>query len=390
MFNQKSAAPLDPVGLAMAMGPFGESRMLPKAAYVDADVLAWERQHVFSDWICLGRVSDVAAPRSTKAYSVGESSVLVSRGDDGALHAFENACRHRGHELLPCGGSAQQRAIVCPYHAWTYRHDGSLIGAPGFKQQAGFDKASFGLMSIPVHDWHGWIFVDPSGAAGDFMAHIGDLEAIIAPYDADSLLTAETHEYDVAANWKVVIENYQECYHCSMIHPELCRVSPPTSGENIDREGNWVGGWMELRAGAETMSLDGRSHGTVMARLDEQEQHTVMYVAVLPNLLISLHPDYVMTHLLTPMSPDLTHIECSWAFPPHVLRREGFAPSYAVDFWDITNRQDWNACESVQRGIKAPSFAPGPLAPEEDGVYQFVSMMARRYLAEESAAVQVV
>jgi Rieske 2Fe-2S family protein len=163
-------------------------------------------------------------------------------------------------------------------------------------------------------------------------------------------------------------------------------VSPPTSGENIDRVGDWVGGWMELRAGAETMSLDGKSLGTVMARLDEEKQHTVMYVAVMPNLLISLHPDYVMTHLLTPLTPDLTHIRCSWAFPPRAMERAGFDASYAVDFWDLTNRQDWAACESVQRGIKAPGFVPGPLAPEEDGVYQFVTLMARRYLGLLAAA----
>ena len=147
------------------------------------------------------------------------------------------------------------------------------------------------------------MFVDRTGSAEDFASYIGELEEIVAPYDAESLVTSETHQYDVEANWKVIVENYQECYHCSMIHPELCRVSPPTSGENIERDGNWVGGWMELRQGAETMSLDGRSGGVAMARLDEHELSTVMYVAVLPNLLISLHPDYVMTHLLVPISP---------------------------------------------------------------------------------------
>ena len=171
-------------------------------------------------------------------------------------------------------------------------------------------------MDMPVREWHGWIFVDPNRQGPDFDQHIGELEDILARYDAETLVTAETHEYDVAANWKVIIENYQECYHCSLIHPELCKVSPPYSGENLEREGNWVGGWMALAEGAETMSLSGESKGTVIARLDEEEQHTVMYIAVMPNLLISLHPDYIMTHLLTPIDADTTHIKCSWAFPP--------------------------------------------------------------------------
>jgi Rieske 2Fe-2S family protein len=276
---------------------------------------------------------------------------------------------------------------MCPYHAWTYNLDGSLKKAPGFKEHGDFDQADFGLAEIPVRDWHGWVFVDPSGHGPDFSEHIGELEGILSNYDAKTLVTVETHEYDVAANWKVVIENYQECYHCSMIHPELCRVSAPQSGENIDKPGNWVGGWMDLRDGVETMSLDGRSKGSVMTRLDEEEQHTVMYLAVMPNLLLSLHPDYVMTHLLIPVTPDLTRIKCSWAFPPHVVEAEGFDPSYAVDFWDLTNRQDWGACESVQRGIKAPNFVPGPLAPEEDGVYHFVSLLAKKYLGEVDSPV---
>jgi Rieske 2Fe-2S family protein len=382
MVNQTPAAPLDADELALSVKPFGSSRMLPKAAYLSPEVLAWERTTVFADWICLGRSSEVPMPKMTKAYSVGESSVLVSRGDDGQLRAFENACRHRGHELLPCGGTAEEQNITCPYHAWVYKHDGSMLGAPGFKRYKDFDKSEFGLMAMPAREWHGWIFVNPNRDGSDFASHIGELEDILSRYDAETLITAETHSYEVAANWKVIIENYQECYHCSMIHPELCRVSPPSSGENIDRPGNWVGGWMELAEGAQTMSLSGESKGTVMARLDEEEQHTVMYIAVMPNLLISLHPDYIMTHLLTPLTPDTTHVTCSWAFPPAAVESEGFDPSYAVDFWDLTNRQDWAACESVQRGIKAPGFKPGPLAPEEDGVYHFVSLMARRYLGE--------
>jgi Rieske 2Fe-2S family protein len=354
--------------------------MLPRAAYLDPAVLAWERQHVLGGWLCIGRSSELTGTPGLKAVSTGTSGVLLSRDATGRLRAFENACRHRGHELLPCGTTSEPRAIVCPYHAWTYDFDGSLRGAPGFKRVTGFDPSSHSLFEMPVADWHGWVFVDPSGTAGDFAEHIGALDAIVAPYATELLVTAASHDYDVAANWKVLIENYQECYHCSMIHPELCRVSPPESGENLHLDGDWVGGWMDLRPGAATMSLDGRSASPVIAQLGAEQQRTVMYVAVLPNLLISLHPDYVMTHLLTPLTAGTTHVHCSWAFLPDVAAQADFDPSYAVDFWDITNRQDWRACESVQRGMNAPRFTPGPLAPAEDGVYHFVTYLARAYL----------
>ena len=370
-------APVDVSQVHRALAPFGSSRMLPRGSYLDDAVLAWEREHFFGGWQCVGRSGDVA-PGGMHAQSVGEYGVLLTRDQEGVLHGFENACRHRGHELLPCGSSQEARAIVCPYHAWSYRLDGSLIGAPGH-HDVELDKSTLGLKAVEVREWHGWIFLDRTGRGGKFQAHIGELEDVVARYGAADLVTPVSHEYDVAANWKVIIENYQECYHCSMIHPELCRVSPPESGDNVELDGDWVGGWMELRESAQTMSLDGRSGGTAIARLDEHEKRTVMYVAVLPNLLISLHPDYVMTHLLTPLAPDRTRIRCSWAFPAEVANAEGFDPAYAVDFWDLTNRQDWAACESVQRGMKAPQFEPGPLAPSEDGVYQFVTYVARAY-----------
>jgi phenylpropionate dioxygenase-like ring-hydroxylating dioxygenase large terminal subunit len=373
-------APVARDRLLPALAPLGQSRMLPREAYVDAGVFAWEHRHFFGGWVCAGRTADVAAPGDQRAVSLGDSGVLLTRDEQGVLHGFANVCRHRGHELLPCGANAHKRAIVCPYHAWTYRLDGSLQVAPSFEKVDDFDPSGLGLLELPVQEWHGWVFVDRSGSAGAFAHHVGALEDIVAPYSPGGLRTLVRHDYEVAANWKIIVENYQECYHCSMIHPELCQVSPPESGANLDLPGDWVGGWMDLRPEAATMSLDGRSGGVAIAGLQERELRTVMYVAVFPNLLVSLHPDYVMTHLVTPLDVDRTRIECAWAFPAAAAEREGFDPAYAVDFWDLTNRQDWAACESVQRGLASQHSVAGPLAPEEDGVYHFVNRVARGYL----------
>jgi Rieske 2Fe-2S family protein len=367
-------APLDAASLDACLTELGRARMLPRAAYLDADVLAWERENFFGRWMCVGYSADLGRPGDRRAVDTGAGGVLIARGDDGGLRAFANTCRHRGHELLPCGASGTGGVIVCPYHAWTYRLDGTLRGAPGYRSADGFDATQFGLAPIRVMDWHGWIFIDPSGDSPDFATHIGSLDATVAPYAPERLDVLARHEYVVAANWKIIVENYQECYHCSVIHPELCRVSPPTSGENFEPDGAWLGGSMTLRDGVETMSLDGRSGSVALAGLSERERRTVMYLVGFPNLLISLHPDYVMTHRLTPLAVDRTRVECAWAFPVEL------DPSYAVDFWDLTNRQDWAACESVQRGLRSPHAVPGPLAPAEDGVHQFVQRVARSYL----------
>jgi glycine betaine catabolism A len=378
-------APLDAVALARSLLPFGESRMLPWAAYVDDDVFAWEECRFFrGGWMCVGRSEDVAAPGDQRAESVGKAGVFLVRDDDGRLRGFSNACRHRGHELLPCGESRNLHIVVCPYHSWSYRLDGSLRHAPGFDELHSFDPDRHGLVELPTDEWHGLVFVDASGGAGPLAEHFAGVEELVAPYEPERLRVAGHHDYVVAANWKILTENYQECYHCSMIHPELCSVSPPRSGANYNRpdSGAWVGGWMDLRDGADTMSISGRSGGTTLRGLDAEARRVVVYLALFPNVLMSLHPDYVMTHLLTPLGPDRTRIRCSWSFSPEDLGRDGFDPAYAVDFWDITNRQDWRACESVQRGMEAETTVPGPLSPDEDGVYQFVTMLARAYRGE--------
>ena len=211
------------------------------------------------------------------------------------------------------------------------------------------------------------------------------MEDVISPYRPEELTVVARHSYELATNWKVIVENYQECYHCSAIHPELSRISPPTSGENLATNGAWIGGWMSMIDEAETMSLTGASGGAAIKGLSEHQLRTVMYVVGYPNLLVSLHPDYVMTHLMTPLGVDRTHVECAWAFPSEVASQPDFDPSYAVDFWDLTNRQDWAACESVQRGLSSPHARPGPLAPDEDGVYQFITRVARSYQGRSHA-----
>jgi Rieske 2Fe-2S family protein len=389
MVNQTApgaaCAPLDPSQLDAVLRPFGESRMLPRVAYVDPAVFGWEQRNFFAGgWMCVGRSDSMANAGDQRAESVGHAGVFLIRDAEGVLRAFANACRHRNHELLPCGETVNRPIVLCPYHGWSYRLDGRLRKAPLYDDRGfgDFDVAENGLVQLPCTEWHGWVFVDGSGAAGPFAEHVAGLEEIIAPYEPERLKVAGSHEYVVAANWKILSENYQECYHCPVIHPELCAVSPPESGDNYAHPaaGAWVGGWMDLREGADTMSLDGRSRGSYLRGLDERRRHIVDYIAIFPNILISLHPDYVMTHILTPLAADSTKIVCTWAFSPEDLAREDFDPAFGIEFWDITNRQDWNACASVQRGLSSEHAIPGLMSEAEDGVYQFVTMVARGYL----------
>jgi Rieske 2Fe-2S family protein len=360
--------------------------MLAAEAYTSPAVLAWEVRHLFAaSWTCLGRLDELlpeatdVKPVRQRAARVGDVGVLLVR-DGAAVRMFANTCRHRGHELLPDAGASDRRRIMCPYHAWTYDLSGALVGAPGFRDDPTFEAAEHGLVELPVTVWGGWVFghgVHPldSGQAPSFEEHLGELAGIVAPYHPEQLVVADRHAYEVAANWKTIAENYHECYHCPLIHPELCQVTPPDSGVNYTLPGNWIGGSMDLRDGAQTMSLTGALAAEPLPGVDPA---TVEYVHLLPNLLISAHPDYVMTHRLVPLAPDRTWVECSWLVLPAA---DGTVPpaTDAVAFWDLTNKQDWAACESVQRGLSSPHFRAGPLAPREDAVAQLVTAIGDAY-----------
>jgi glycine betaine catabolism A len=376
---------MNPTLLEPCLRPFpNEARTLPAQAYLSEDVFAWERRHFFErSWFCLGRASDLADPGDQRAVAAGYEGILLVRGADGVLRGFFNTCRHRGHELLPCGGAPiSDRVVRCPYHRWMYELDGRFKGGPGLATQEGFDRddPEHDLAAARVEEWRGWVFVNASGDAPGLYVHVGTLDRLIGDYEPERLSLGEAHTYDLAANWKVIVENYHECYHCTEIHPELCTVSSPGSGADYQPSGAVIGGSMELLPHAETMSLDGKSLGVPFRRLEGAALREIYYLEVFPNLLLSIHPDYVMTHRLEPLGPKRTRVECAWLFPPEARDRPGFDPSYAADFWDLTNRQDWAACEAVQRGVAGRGYRQAPFSDLERIVHQSMSMVARGYL----------
>jgi Rieske 2Fe-2S family protein len=312
---------------------------------------------------------------------VGGEGIVLIRDEEQRVRGFFNTCRHRGHELLADGECRTRAKIACPYHSWTYNLDGSLRRATRFSDIPGFDPADFPLLPCAVREWNGWIFVNMSGNAGGVEEWLGNLGDYLDNWHTARLTAEASHEYIVEANWKLIIENYLECYHCPSIHPQLCRVSPPDSARAVAHSGIWIGGPMDLRERAQTMSLDGVSKGTRMPGLTDEQARRVYYFAVFPSILISPHPDYVMTHRLDPISPTKTRVECAWLFPPEAKNNPSFEPSYAQTFWDITNKQDFSACEAVQRGIAGRGFIPGPFDDRESAVYALQALLAQAYIS---------
>lgn len=383
-------SPLPPAAraeLAAVLDP-GAGRTLPGVLYTDPDVFAWELAELWSGtWVCVGRVDDLLAGVTQRAVRAGGALVVLTTpapADLDGVRAFHGVCRHRGHELLTEGEAIDRPRIVCPYHSWTFGLDGTLVrvARASAADEAALDRAEWGLLSVPVEVWRGWVFVglhDPPS----FGDHVGDLDDIVAPYDPAALPVAHRIVYDVAANWKVVAANYHECYHCPTVHPELSRVADPDADESVPPgRGDWIGGPMPLAEGAATLSETGAALGPRLPGVDDEAARRVWLGQLLPNLFVAAHPDHLVTHRTVPLAPDRTLVECDWLAPA------GTDVSGSVTLWDRVNRQDWAIVASVQRGVADPGYRPGPLLEAEASVRRYERAVARAHLTGRLSADQ--
>ena len=341
-------------------------RTLPQAMYTSPEHFALERERVFGRrWLLVMREADLPGPRDYRVVELYGESILVLRDQDGGLRAFFNLCRHRGTRLCIEPNGKLGAAIQCPYHAWTYSLEGRLVGVPDLKDMEAFDRADFPLHPCALATWEGFVFLNLARDPEPFDRALAPLIGRFAAYNLPSLVALRRVEYDVRANWKLLHQNYSECYHCSPLHPSLARLSPSTSGENDLVDGPVLGGFMVITAPGGSLTRSGGTCGVPVGALDLEEQQRVYYYAIFPNMLLSLHHDYVMVHTLWPLGPDRTRITCEFLFHPDTASRPGLDPDDGVAFWDQVNREDWEICERTYGGITSSRYVPGPYSRRE-------------------------
>ena len=234
--------------------------------------------------------------------TVAGESIILLRDRAGELRAFFNVCRHRGTRLCSVDAGQFSETIQCPYHAWTYSIDGRLLGAPHMQEVEGFDKRDYPLHAAALAEWAGFVFVNVADDPQPFDEWFAPMLTRLDRYNLGGLKVGHGARYDVAANWKLVFQNYSECMHCPMIHPELSTVLPYQSGANDLVEGPFLGGYMEITAPNESATLSGRACGRLVNdSLADEDRHRAFYYTIMPNLMLSIHPDYVNYYLLTPV-----------------------------------------------------------------------------------------
>jgi Rieske 2Fe-2S family protein len=353
-------------------------KTLPACYYTDLELFRREIDtFFFEDWICAGRADAIPNPGNYFLREIAGESLIVVRTDAGSVEAFYNVCRHRGTRLCSKSEGSFAGRIQCPYHGWTYGLDGRLLGAPHMDSSV-FDHQEYPLHKLRTGLWDGHIFLNAQPHPEPLAAQLADLPARFASWGMAELRLQKRIVYDIHANWKLIVANYNECLHCPVLHPALNRLTDYLGSDNEAPQPTYMGGSMGFRGAAETMSMDGKRRRDYLPGLSETERQKVCYFSVYPNLLLSLHPDYMMIHTLWPRAVDRTDIICEWYFHPDELAKPDFVGDDAIEFWDITNRQDWQIVELSQAGMQSRAYTPGPYSAREELLYAFDRIVLQR------------
>ena len=357
---------------------------LPGHYYTDPAIFALEQERVFEElWFCAVRGSDLARPGQYRTVQVGRESILLTRTREGGVGAFFNVCRHRGAQLCTEPEGEVKRTLRCPYHAWTYGLDGALVAAPNLAKMADIDRTEFGLRKVHVREWLGYVWIclaeqPPSferEVVGACTERLGDPEAI-ERYGLPELEVGRRIRYEVRANWKLIVENFMECYHCAPIHPELTAILPEFASGYAAQY--YVGHGAEFAPGAKGFTVDGREGAEPIPGIGPEQDRRYYAITVKPQVFINLVPDHVILHRMFPLAADRTVVECDWLFTPAAMAGgRDLEPS--VELFHRVNRQDFEACERCQPSMSSRVYAGGGvLVPSEHHITAFHEWVRER------------
>ncbi|MEX2274415.1 MAG: aromatic ring-hydroxylating dioxygenase subunit alpha [Actinomycetota bacterium] len=333
-----------------------------------------ERERIWwGDWVCLGRSEEVAAAGDYVVRDLAGESVFITRNSDGKARGFYNVCSHRGTKFLDEGCGSVRKAFKCPYHAWTYDLNGKLLGTPNVQEGEHFDRSRYPLHGFAVDEYAGFLWVNLSKEPRPLMEALTDgAESITAfeRFQMQDLRIGARIVYEVAANWKIVVENYNECLHCPTVHPELVQVVPLFRfGEVWDEQTRDDGNWM--MEGATSFTATGQSELPKFPELlpDDYKMYYGSYE--FPNLMLNLHPDCVMYYIGYPKGPNHTTVVSEFLFRPETIEGSDFKPEPVVEFWDLISKQDWGIVERAQTGVGSRAFTEGVYPRQDRFLYNF-------------------
>ena len=343
---------------------------LPREYYQSDVIYQEELEKIFCRrWILACREEEIPEPGDYLTVPVGEESIIVVRDEEGQIHAHFNVCRHRGTRIcMEERGKFDSGFIRCPYHAWQYKLDGRLKAAPLMKDAPGFQKTDFPLFAAHVGLWGGFVFINLAEEPIPFEDEMGPLIGKFEDWKLPELRIAHQLSYTLSCNWKLILQNYQECYHCPGVHPLLSQWTPFRGAVHDCFDGAVIGGYMEMSEPGGSMTMDGKAAAPPVCNVSGDDLQRVHYYSVFPNLLLSPHPDFVLYHRIRTLGVNQIQNDCFFLLHPDVIGEPELMKRFqsAVEFWDMTNRQDWHVCEQMQLGLTSRRFERGRYSPQED------------------------
>lgn len=350
---------------------------LPGAYYTDNEIFKLEQEKIFEQmWICAVRSKDLDKPGAFKTVTIGRESVIVTRTRKGEIRAYLNICSHRGAKLCTEESGEVKRSFQCPYHAWTYDLDGKLIAAPNLTKMPDIDRTRYGLENVAVREWLGYVWVNLGDNPTEFELtvvqdvkdRLGDVESIDR-YRVEDLELGRRITYDVKANWKLIIENFMECYHCATIHPELTEVLPEFADGFAAQY--YVGHGAEFGEGVQGFTVDGSAGHDPIPGVTPEQDRRYYAITIRPQVFVNLVPDHVIVHRMFPMAADRTIVECDWLYLPDVVAA-GRDLDRSVELFHRVNQQDFDACERCQPAMDSRRYRDGGvLVPSEHHLGEF-------------------
>lgn len=375
---------------------------LPQPFYTDQGYFDVEMEQIFQkEWLFVGLTCEIPLKGNFITQQIGRNPITIVRGDQGVVRAFHNVCRHRGSKLC-LAKQGKVAKLVCSYHQWTYELDGNLLYA-GSDMGSDFDKSKFGLHTINCRTAGGYIYVCLSDNPTNIDAYFEDLARYLEPYDIDNAKVAVENTIVEEANWKLVIENNRECYHCSGAHPELLgsllewddTEDPRASDEFRAQVANKQALWeaekipykhvshghamrnrivrMPLKEGAVAMTADGRAAcSKLMGRIKNPDLGS-MRILHLPNSWSHAQSDHLIVFQVRPIGPMLTEVTTKWVVHKDAVEGVDYNVDRLTHVWHATNTQDRILAENNQRGINSIAYQPGPYSETyEFGVINFI------------------
>ena len=346
---------------------------LPREYYQSEAIYAEEVEKIFyKRWLFVCREEEIPEPGDFQTVAIGDESLIVVRDAQNTIQAHFNVCRHRGTRICKAEkGHFSSGVIQCPYHAWKYDLSGGLKAAPLLNDVADFEKTDYALFSAHVGIWGGFVFINLAEAPVPFEEEMGALMNRFEDWNLPDLRIAHKLEYKLKCNWKIILQNYQECYHCPGVHPMLSKRTPFRGAVHDCFEGAVIGGYMEMTERRGSMTMDGKAAAPPVCKVSGEDLQRVHYYSVFPNLLLTPHPDFVLYHRIRSVALDRIGNDCFFLVHPDVLADHKLMERFqsAVKFWDLTNQEDWQVCEQMQLGLKSHRFKRGRYSPFEDIAY---------------------